>query len=230
MTDVQELERGILAADQAGDTRTLERLQERYRNTVPATRVSGPDSIRIVERAQTSQASSQRPAGEQGGAIPTVVVVRPEARTTILNDMQFESGMECGGLLVGHTDGNTVVVETVYGARGSNFTGERDRIDFDLEWFRVVDEKAQRCGWAVVGDVHSHRQTDTQPSSTDKRGWRGMAGPSRQHYIGLLLSPDPNVEADRFARPQWQAFIASHGHNSVREIDLCFEPGDIYGT
>ena len=80
----------------------------------------------------------------------------------------------------GNTDGDTVVVETVYGAGGGDFTGEPDRIVLDDEWFRLSTRRP-----------------------------KDAAGPSSV---------------------MCQAFVASHGHNSVRKLDLRLEAGDINST
>jgi proteasome lid subunit RPN8/RPN11 len=221
-----ELERSILEARDRGDTATMERLQARYRSEHAVTRISR-EPIRLVETARpVSPDRSVARSSVPTVRVPTVVRVRPEALDTIRN-MPLELGTECGGLLVGHDDGDEIVVETCYGRKGGDFGGERDRIVFDHEWLGVIDRKARGCGWKVVGDVHSHRDSEPEPSSIDEDGWRGMADELRQNYVGLILGPDPNRVGwahDRlFVRPEFRAFIAPRGDNTVRPVNLILE-------
>jgi hypothetical protein len=88
--------------------------------------------------------------------------------------------VNAAGSWSGHTDGDTLVVETVYGARAAISPGS-----------------LTGSFWTVSGSGSSTRRP------------KDAAGP-------------PSV--------MWQAFVASHGHNSVRELDLRFEAGDIYST
>ena len=99
--NVQELERGITNAHENGDTATLARLQEKYRNEVLATRVLGPDSIQIVERSGLSVVADPARTVTRNGSTTRTVVVRPEARHTIRN-MGLTTEWESGGWLVGH--------------------------------------------------------------------------------------------------------------------------------
>ena len=101
--NVQELERGITNAHENGDTATLARLQEKYRNEVLATRVLGPDSIQIVERSGLSVVADPARTVTRNGSTTRTVVVRPEARHTIRN-MGLTTEWESGGWLVGHQD------------------------------------------------------------------------------------------------------------------------------
>ena len=115
-----------------------------------------------------------------------------------------------------------LVIETVYAAKGSDHRGEKTTISLDGEWFAVVDEKAQRCGWRVVGDWHSHPESDTEPSARDEHGWLQQAAGLHQDYVGIVLCPDPYADMDRFARPQWRGYLATQT-GTLRPIALQFE-------
>lgn len=221
-----ELERNILEAHESGDEARLAELQDQYRNSAHITRViGGPDVIRLVDPARPVSAPAAK-TRVPAVRVPTTVRVRPEALDTIRN-MPLELGTECGGLLVGHDDGDEIVVETCYGRKGGDFEGERDRIVFDREWLGVIDRKAQGCGWKVVGDVHSHRDSEPEPSSIDEDGWRGLADELRQNYVGLILGPDPNrvgwAYDGLWVRPEFRAFVAPRGDNTVRPVNLILE-------
>jgi proteasome lid subunit RPN8/RPN11 len=228
VSTLRELEEQITRAHDRGDQEQLQRLQAEYRRTAGVIRVSGPDAIRLVE-SQPRRVNEDRSAFRSSVPavrVPTTVRVRPEALDTIRN-MPLELGTECGGLLVGHDDGDEIVVETCYGRKGGDFGGERDRIVFDREWLGVIDRKAQGCGWKVVGDVHSHRNSEPEPSSIDEDGWRGLADELRQNYVGLVLGPDPNrvgwAHDGLWVRPEFRAFVAPRGDNTVRPVNLILE-------
>lgn len=221
MSDVQELERSITAAHTNGDTRTLERLQAEYRKFA-TTRVTGPEAIRIVERSQTSTIMDAAAVTGEESAAPSVIVIRPEARSTVINDFDYSAGMECGGLLVGHEDMDAIVVETVWGADDHNYVGERDSIRYAGDWCSHVDARARRAGWRLLGDVHSHRHALSDPSPTDVNAWRGLARGLRRTWLAVLITPDANATEDAFARPRWRGFIATPD-GSLREVALQFE-------
>ena len=172
------------------------------------TRVLGPDSIQIVERSQLPLVADPAPTVTENTGTTRTVVLRPEARHTIRN-LDLTTEWESGGWLVGWQDGDELIVETVYAAKGSDHRGEKNAVSLDGEWFAVVDEKAQRCGWRVVGDWHSHPQSDTEPSARDEHGWLQQTVRLRQVYVGIILCPDPYADTDRFARTQRQGHIAT---------------------
>jgi Prokaryotic homologs of the JAB domain len=224
-----ELERSILEARDRGDVPTMERLQERYRTEYAVTRISRAP-VRLVEHSpQSPPVAPERSAGRSSGpvvSVPTVVRLRSEAHSTILN-MPLHSGVECGGLLVGHIDDGEIVIETCYGRKGGDLSGEHDRLALDGGWLGIVDEKARRCGWNVVGDVHSHPRGAPEPSTIEEDGWRGMADDLRQHYVGIVIGRDPNrvgwAHDGLWTRPQFCAFVAIHGDRTVRPINLILE-------
>lgn len=152
------------------------------------TRVLGPDSIQIVERSQLPLVADPAPTVTENTGTTRTVVLRPEARHTIRN-LDLTTEWESGGWLVGWQDGDELIVETVYAAKGSDHRGEKNAVSLDGEWFAVVDEKAQRCGWRVVGDWHSHPQSDTEPSARDEHGWLQQTVRLRQVYVGIILCP-----------------------------------------
>ena len=179
--NVKELERGITAAHTNGDTRTLERLQAEYRKFA-TTRVSGPNSIVIVERSQTSVAADSAPTVAENGST-TRTVVRPEARHAVRN-LGLTPERESGMWLVGHQDRDVITIETVWPGRpgSSGFEGEARKFKFDASWLGVVDERAHRAGWRVVGDAHSHPvpYTGAQAAPTSTAG-----AAKRRGYVGL---------------------------------------------
>ena len=63
----------------------------------------------------------------------------------------------------------------------------------------VGNRKAGYSGRRIVGDAHSHRIAETEPSTDDTDAWRRLADHLRQNYVSTLLTPDPNVNKDRFA-------------------------------
>lgn len=224
MNAVQDLERSIVDARDRGDTATLQRLQARYRTLASPIRVSGPAAIRLVERSESPVIADS--ARERVGTTVESVLLRAEARLAMRN-AGLDVEREAGGWLVGweDPDSRTLVVETAYAAKGSNFTGEtRDTLRLDGEWMGVIDAKAQRCRWKILGDWHSHPEP-SGPSGRDEHGWCGQAKGLRQPYVGLLVCPheaDMLEDTDRFRRPQWTAWIASPD-GRLRPVPLTFE-------
>jgi hypothetical protein len=174
-----------------------------------------PGAITVIERSQTFTDSA--PTAD---TVPAVVL-SAEARHAIL-DLDLSVDREAGGWLVGHENGDEITIETAYGSRGSDYAGEARIVRLSGEWMAVIDEKAQRCGWKIIGDWHTHPQSDTGPSVRDTDAWLEQAAGLRQDYIGLLLCPNRDAIEDRFARPQWRAYLATEG-GSLREVPLCFE-------
>lgn len=223
MSAVEELERSITAARAAGDQPTLARLQSEYRK-LPTTRICEEPIRLIEERSYSATEASPAPVT---GTLPSIVRLRPEAYATIVN-WPHEQGLECAGIMVGYDNGQEVVVETIFAARGGDPVGERDRVVIDLGWFADVDARARRTGWRVVGDVHTHTHSEPKPSETDERGLRGAADHLQRHYIGVVVGRDPvrlawGADSDLWLKPEINAFVAVNGDRSVRPIDLIVE-------
>jgi hypothetical protein len=85
-----------------------------------------------------------------------------------------------------------------------------------------LDERSASAGWRIIGDWHTHPSWGgTEPSTRDTETWCDAARGLKQHYVGLLLTADPDVGWDR---PQWSAHIAYHGDGSCRPVPVVFEP------
>jgi proteasome lid subunit RPN8/RPN11 len=224
--NTQELERSISAAHERNDTAALERLQAQYRATAGVVRVTR-DSIRLVERSVPVGAPEASPAPEPTGTAPSVVRLRREAYSTIVNDWPHAEGLECGGYLVGYEADGEIVVEVVFAANGADPRGERERLVLNREWLDTVNDRVEPAGWKVVGDAHTHVYAEPKLSGTDERGLRGASDAMNQHWIGLVVGRDKDrvgwTHEWLWLKPEINAFIAVHGDRSVRPIELVVE-------
>jgi proteasome lid subunit RPN8/RPN11 len=236
MSAIRELEEQIGRAAERGDQTRLRELQSRYRKTADVVRITrGP--ISLAERSAPLVVPEAPPAPEPTGVtLPRAVVIRPEARNQILS-WDFESDKEQGGFLVGHETAGQVIVEMVYAARGSNPGGERNRVVLSREWCGAVEERAQRAGWHVVGDVHSHPFSEPRLSATDERGVRGASDHYRRHWVAIVLGQDPDrlawggdphgVPTAMWVKPEWRGHLAVHDpagiDHSIRPLPVVHE-------
>jgi len=221
-----ELERSILEARDRGDIATMERLQGRYRSEYAVTRVTrGP--VRLVKRSAPGGATATSSAPEPTGTAPSVVRLRPEAYSTIVNDWPHAEGRECGGYLVGYEADGEIVAEVVFAANGADPRGERDRVVLNREWLDAVNDRVESAGWKVVGDAHTHVYAEPKLSETDERGLRGAADAMQQNWVGLVIGRDNDrvgwTHEWLWLKPEINAFIARSGDHSVRPIQLIVE-------
>jgi len=223
VSDIQELERSISAAHERNDTAALDRLQAEYRRSASVVRVTRVP-VRLVERSAPTRAAEVSP--ESVGTLPSVVRLRPEAYSTIVN-WPYEQGRECGGYLAGYESDSEIVVEAVFGADGADPLGEADRIVLSREWLDVVNERVERAGWHVVGDCHSHVRAEPQLSATDERGLRGGADAMQQNWVGLVVGRDKDrvgwTHEWLWVKPEIRGYLARPGGRSVLPIQLIIE-------
>lgn len=227
MSDKATLERSITEAAKAGDTATVQRLQERYRSEHTVTRVSrGP--VSLVERSAPTRGAPEASSAPETGTLPSVVRLRSEAYQTIVNWPHHEH-VELGGFLVGWETAGRIVVECVYAADGSDPRGERNRLILNTgEWLDVINDRIKGAGWRVVGDVHTHVSAEPQLSETDARGLQGGANVMQQNWIGLIVGRDPvrlswGATDSLWVKPEIRAYIAAHGGHRVIPIQLIVE-------
>jgi proteasome lid subunit RPN8/RPN11 len=159
-------------------------------------------------------------------APPSVVWLRPEAYSTIVN-WPHELGLECGGYLAGHESDGEIVIEAVFGAEGADPVGEPNRLVLSREWLDVVNDKVERAGWHVVGDCHTHVRAEPQLSETDERGLRGAADAMQQNWVGIVIGRDKDrvgwTHEWLWLKPELRGYLARPGARSVLPIQLIVE-------
>ncbi len=187
--DVDELERAIDRAHQAGDKAELARLQAEYRSVATTERIS-PEPIELRWGAQRSR-SSDRPAApsKEVAMKPRTCYLTVRAQEDLRELNLGEQGhLEQGGIIIGtyDPDRGTVVVEQL---RRNIFVKPTSA------WTTTVDTEAMvaldQPGRRVVGDWHTHVAAgDVEPSEADYEGWR-RAGTDlgEPAYCGLILTP-----------------------------------------
>lgn len=80
------------------------------------------------------------------------------------------------GLMLGHGDGATRVVEAIVEAANLNTERAADRFELDPAAFLEADEIARDRGIEVVGIFHSHPDCPPQASQFDQeRAWEGYS-------------------------------------------------------
>jgi proteasome lid subunit RPN8/RPN11 len=83
---------------------------------------------------------------------------------------------ETCGLLIGRSNGDETVVESVVQARNKNIQRAHDRYELDPSDHLAADREARAAGREIVGIWHSHPDHPAEPSETDRlAAWEGWA-------------------------------------------------------
>jgi proteasome lid subunit RPN8/RPN11 len=131
-----------------------------------------------------------RPAAPRRRVVSSAfcVEITETARAAIVRELQRDwDGREQGGALVGHIDGDTVVVEDAGGPGTAPTPRGNDWIKPPLARFL---DYARACDCDLVGDWHSHRDSPAA-SSADKRGWEKARAALRvPAIVGLVVAPE----------------------------------------
>lgn len=105
---------------------------------------------------------------------------------------------ECCGLLVGHTEGDAIVVDDVRPARNVYPEGRSRRFAISPADYLKTEKDAERRGLSVVGFYHSHPDHPAAPSRFDlEQAWpnavyliQSVQQGSSSETNGFLLNSD----------------------------------------
>jgi integrative and conjugative element protein (TIGR02256 family) len=198
LTDWYHERRGRVWRPPADESRMLDELLRARR--AQERRKPSSDGASAGSRAETKRkdgAGFPRTApAERKPPEPSRVELSPPARSALAAVLQETAdGTETGGCLIGHVDGETVVVEDV-GGPGAYADRSSGWLLIGSEHLYELEDAYIRNGWAgrVIGDWHTHPVSGaTKPSDTDREGWRNQAD-KRGVWVGLILTPGPDPD------------------------------------
>jgi JAB domain-containing protein similar to deubiquitination enzymes len=156
-----------------------------------------------------------RRAAAHPASVPVVRFAKWAAKELRDELMATADGRETGGALMGSIGrGGSVVVEHVVGP--TDWT-ERDAHTFRIErdsWL-LIERSHDQPGWLWLGDWHSHDELEPRPSQHDFDGWRAAVRRGVGLYVGVIATPDPDVDW-RFDAPRFAAWITTRDGKCVR--------------
>jgi hypothetical protein len=133
------------------------------------------------------------------------IEITPPARAAISREIKARwDGRELGGALVGHTDGDRIVVADANGI-GIGVETPRGETWIQPSRGRWLDF-ARACGAHLVGDWHCHPGGSTiVPSDQDVRSWQATREALRSPvYVGLIFVPRKvHVQGINYSEPAW---------------------------
>ncbi len=94
--------------------------------------------------------------------------ITPALQTRLLEHLRDAYPNEGGGLLIGTTDGDTLIVEDIAEAENTFPTEEQfHRMGLAPDFWASVEDDADERGLQIVGFYHSHPDSPAQPSEYD---------------------------------------------------------------
>ncbi len=94
--------------------------------------------------------------------------ITPALQTRLFEHLRGAYPNEGGGLLIGTTDGDTLIVEDIAEAENTFPTEEQfHRMGLAPDFWAKVEDDADERGLQIVGFYHSHPDSPAQPSEYD---------------------------------------------------------------
>ena len=134
------------------------------------------------------------------------VSLSPTAGRVIRREIERERYRESAGwLFCDPRNPSTIVAATGPGADGVLSRSSVTIGEGDIAIVRELCPHLELCG-----DWHSHpRNSDTDPSTTDRRAWQRGAELTRSHWVSLVYLPAANV----WSQPTFSAWITVRNGN-----------------